>query len=60
MLILVTRKFHSRRLSRFVKSDSAGVFLVIAFELLAFLWANSPLSPAYFSIRDVQIGVAGM
>jgi NhaA family Na+:H+ antiporter len=34
---------------------------MIAFGLLAFLWANSsPLSPAYFSLRDVRIGAGGL
>ena len=49
-----------RLLSRFVRSDSAGGFVLISFGLLAFLWANSPLSPAYFSVREAQIGMAGM
>jgi NhaA family Na+:H+ antiporter len=45
----------------FVRSESAGGFLMIAFGLLAFLWANSsPLSPAYFSLRDVRIGAGGL
>jgi Na+:H+ antiporter, NhaA family len=47
-------------LSRFVRSDNAGGFVLIAFGLLAFLWANSPLSPAYFSVREAQIGAAGI
>ena len=45
-------------LSKFVRTESAGGFIMIAFAVFAFLWANSSLlSPAYFSLRDVEIGV---
>jgi hypothetical protein len=55
-----SRKRLSGLLVGFVRSESAGGFLMIAFGLLAFLWANStPLSPAYFSLRDLRIGAVG-
>lgn len=45
-------------LGKFVRTESAGDFIMIAFAVFAFLWANSSLlSPAYFSLRDVEIGV---
>jgi Na+:H+ antiporter, NhaA family len=48
-------------LARFVRSESAGGFVMIAVALVAFLCANSsPLSPAYFSLRDLRIGAGGL
>jgi NhaA family Na+:H+ antiporter len=45
-------------LGKLVRTESAGGFIMIAFSVFAFLWANSSLlSPAYFSLRDVEIGV---
>lgn len=52
-----TRKRLSGLLVRFVRRESAGGFLVIALELLVFLWGNSPLSPVYFSFSHIGIGV---
>jgi len=40
----------------FVRSESAGGLMLISAALLAFLWANSPLAPGYFSLRETYFG----
>ena len=40
----------------FARSESAGGITLIVAALLAFLWANSPLSPAYFALREIYVG----
>ena len=40
----------------FVRSESAGGVTLIAAAIVAFLWANSPLSPGYFVLRETYLG----
>jgi Na+/H+ antiporter 1 len=40
----------------FVRSESIGGLTLIAAALVAFLWANSPLSPSYFVLRETYLG----
>ena len=41
----------------FVRSESAGGITLIAAAVVAFVWANSPLAPAYSAMRDIHLGV---
>lgn len=41
----------------FVKSESAGGIALIGAAILAFAWANSPLSPSYFALQETYFGV---
>ncbi len=41
----------------FARGESTGGLMLIAAALVAFWWANSPLSGAYFGMREVSFGV---
>lgn len=40
----------------FVRSESAGGVTLILAALLAFLWANSPWAPGYFTLQETYFG----
>ena len=40
----------------FVRGESAGGITLIFAALLAFAWANSPLAPGYFAMRETPVG----
>ena len=44
-----------RSLRDFLKQESAGGIVLMAAAAIAVLWANSPLSPAYFGMLDTQV-----
>ena len=41
----------------FARSESAGGITLIGAALLAFVWANSPLAPGYFALREIELGI---
>ena len=41
----------------FARSESTGGVTLIGAALLAFVWANSPLAPGYFALREIEFGV---
>ena len=45
----------ARSLRDFLKQESAGGIVLMAAAAIAVLWANSPLSPAYFAMLDTQV-----
>ena len=45
----------ARSLRDFLKQESAGGIVLMAAAAIAVLWANSPLSPAYFAMLDSQV-----
>ncbi|MEL7689276.1 Na+/H+ antiporter NhaA [Citromicrobium bathyomarinum] len=45
----------ARSLRDFLKQESAGGIVLMAAAAIAVLWANSPLSPAYFGMLDTQV-----
>ena len=44
-----------RKALKWIGSLLGGVLLLAA-AVVALVWANSPWSAAYFSLRDVQVG----
>ncbi|WP_018461958.1 Na+/H+ antiporter NhaA [Thermus oshimai] len=44
-------------LDQFLESESKGGVLLFLAALIAFLVANSPLSPAYFGLKETPLGV---
>lgn len=44
-------------LDQFLESESEGGVLLFLAALAAFLVANSPLSPAYFGLKETPLGV---
>ncbi|MDP5227308.1 MULTISPECIES: Na+/H+ antiporter NhaA [Arthrobacter] len=46
------------RVTRLLRSETAGGFLLLAATVLALLWANSPWAPAYTALRELRIGPA--
>lgn len=46
-----------RRISwRTIRTESGSALLLVVVAAVALLWANSPLSEAYFGLWDVEIG----
>lgn len=51
-------RFNPRQMMRrLLAHEAAGGFLLMAAAALALAWANSSLAPAYFTLRDLPIGV---
>jgi NhaA family Na+:H+ antiporter len=42
--------------ARFLRTETTGGMILLAATAIALLWANSPLSAAYFAVRDFPIG----
>lgn len=42
----------------FARSESADGIILIAAALVAFVWANSPLAPAYSAMREIHLGIS--
>jgi NhaA family Na+:H+ antiporter len=43
---------------RFARSESFAGLLLMVFALLAFIWANSPWSAAYFAMKEVPLSIS--
>jgi NhaA family Na+:H+ antiporter len=50
----------TRRIGDILRKETVGGLLLIAGALLALIWANSPWSEAYDSLRDLRIGPAAL
>jgi len=44
------------RIAHVLRKETVGGALLLAAAVAALVWANSPWSAAYFSLRDVQVG----
>ena len=45
------------RITAILRKETAGGALLLAATVVALIWANSPASQSYFSLRDLHIGV---
>lgn len=53
----MTSRQMERRISwRTIRTESGSALLLVVVAAVALLWANSPLSEAYFGLWDVEIG----
>ncbi|MET3720767.1 MULTISPECIES: Na+/H+ antiporter NhaA [unclassified Arthrobacter] len=44
------------RIGEILRKETVGGILLVAAAVMALIWANSPLSPSYFALRDLRIG----
>ncbi|WFR84928.1 Na+/H+ antiporter NhaA [Arthrobacter sp. Y-9] len=44
------------RVTRLLRNETTGGFLLLAATVIALLWANSPWGASYFELRDIQVG----
>jgi Na+:H+ antiporter, NhaA family len=42
--------------ARYLRTETVGGTVLLGATAVALLWANSPLSPAYFGLRDLHLG----
>ena len=45
-------------LARYLRTETVGGTLLLAAAAIALIWANSPASASYFTLRDAEIGWA--
>ncbi|MFJ3957596.1 Na+/H+ antiporter NhaA [Arthrobacter sp. NPDC090010] len=48
------------RITRLLRNETTGGFLLLAATVLALIWANSPWGPAYAALRDTRIGPSAL
>lgn len=46
----------SRRIAELLRKETVGGMVLLAAAAVALMWANSPWSAAYFSLRDLHVG----
>ena len=46
----------SLRIGEILRKETVGGILLVAFAVVAIIWANSPAADAYFALRDLTIG----
>ena len=46
----------SLRIGEILRKETVGGILLVAFAVVAIVWANSPAADAYFALRDLTIG----
>ncbi len=45
------------RITAILRKETVGGALLLAATVAALIWANSPFSQSYFSLRDLQVGI---
>lgn len=50
----------SRRISEILRKETVGGMLLVAAAAIALIWANSPASESYFSLRDFHVGIESL
>ena len=43
---------------QFIRNDSSSGILLILSTVVALVWANSPLAPAYFDLWDTPVSIS--
>lgn len=54
---MTSGQLERRTIWRTIRTESGSAVLLVVVTAVALLWANSPLSEAYFGLWDVEIGV---
>lgn len=44
------------RVTELLRKETVGGILLVAFAVVAIVWANSPWAEAYFHLRDIEVG----